>query len=359
MTLHTSTGKFITIVAHVLIWVVFGIAIFFYHPLFSSIDIPLQAIAAQGVTLILLIAAFYLNATILVPRFLLKSHTVYYFLVLIAVVIVIVLINDWVYLSFSSEQPLDQVTQMARPPRLHNTDHLSHLERPTIIITALVLGIGTSITAIQKWQKDRQKREELEKEKVSSELSFLKAQINPHFFFNTMNNIYALTTVDAELAGKAIHQLSRMMRYLLYDTQSGHTMLSKEIAFVKDYISLMQLRLTDAVKLNICTPPNVEDIPLAPMIFLPFVENAFKHGVRATQPSHIDISILQDNKLLDMTVKNSVIKDNSVSLDTSSGIGLVNTKRRLDLLYPGKYTLDINELNADNEYTVHLVLNLS
>ena len=229
----------------------------------------------------------------------------------------------------------------------------------TIIITALVLGISTSITTIQKWQKDKQEREELEKDKVTSELSFLKAQINPHFFFNTLNNIYALTQVDADVAGKAIHQLSRMMRYLLYDTQQGHTMLSQEIAFVKDYISLMQLRLTDVVKINIDTPPNLKDVPLAPMIFLPFVENAFKHGVSATQQSHIDIIILQKDKVLDLTVKNSIMKDNSVSLDTNSGIGLVNTRRRLDLLYPGKYKLDISELNANNEYTVHLILDLS
>jgi sensor histidine kinase YesM len=223
----------------------------------------------------------------------------------------------------------------------------------------LVLGISTSVTVIQKWQKDKQEREELEKDKVTSELSFLKAQINPHFFFNTLNNIYALTVVDAEVAGKAIHQLSRMMRYLLYDTQQGHTMLSQEIAFVKDYISLMQLRLTDVVKVNIDTPANLQDMPLAPMIFLPFVENAFKHGVSATQQSHIDIIIFQKGKVLDLTVKNSIIKDNSVSLDTNSGIGLVNTRRRLDLLYPGKYKLNISELNAANEYTVHLVLDLS
>ncbi|HVX52109.1 MAG TPA: histidine kinase [Chitinophagaceae bacterium] len=356
---HSSTSKLITIVAHILIWVVFGIAIFFYHPLFSGIDIPLQTLAAQIVTLFMLIAAFYLNASILVPRLLLKNRTIYYFLMLIAIVFVIVLINDWVYMTLSPEQPLELAPQGLKFPRLNKPDHLSHLERPTIIISALVLGIGTSITAIQKWQTDRHKREALEKEKVTSELSFLKAQINPHFFFNTMNNIYALTAVDAELAGKAIHQLSRMMRYLLYDTQPGHTMLSQEIAFVKDYISLMQLRLTDAVMLTIDTPENLVDMPLAPMILLPFVENAFKHGVRPTQPSYINITILQQDKMLDFTVKNSVMRDNSVSLDTNSGIGLVNTKRRLDLLYPGRYRLDINAPDAGNEYTVHLALNLS
>lgn len=346
---------------HILIWAVFGIAIFFYHPLFSNIDTPVQALAAQAVTLGLLIIAFYVNAFILVPRLLLNSRTVYYFLALIAIITAIVLINNWVFLGFAQPGPLaDQAPQWGKLPRLHNQPgHLSHLERPTIIICALVLGTGTSITAIQKWQKDKQKREELEKDKVTSELSFLKAQVNPHFFFNTLNNIYALTALDADLAGKAIHQLSRMMRYLLYGTQHGHTMLSQEIAFVKDYISLMQLRLTDAVTITVDIQPNLPDMPLAPMIFLPFVENAFKHGISATQPSYINISITQNDKVLDMLVKNSVMKDNSVSLDTNSGIGLVNTKRRLDLLYPGKYKLDIGGQHAGNEYSVHLVLDLS
>ena len=221
------------------------------------------------------------------------------------------------------------------------------------------MGISTAITAIQKWQKDNQARKELEKDKVTSELSFLKAQINPHFFFNTLNNIYVLTAVDPKVAGEAIHQLSKMMRYLIYDTQKGDTMLSKEIAFVKNYISLMKLRLTDVVKINVDIPANLQDMPLAPMIFLPFVENAFKHGISATRQSYINIIISQKDKMLDLKVNNSIMKDNTISLDTNSGIGLVNTRRRLDLLYPGKYKLDISGHDAASEYSVHLVLDLS
>lgn len=357
MNLARSNGKLVIILAHVLIWAVFGIAIFFYHPLFSGIDIPLQAWITQSITLGLLIIAFYINAAFLVPRFLLKNHAAYYFVMVIALVATIVFIIGWAD-ALDPHQPFKQVADFVKAPRL-KPNRSSHIERPTIILTALVLGIGTSIAVIQKWQKDKQMREELEKEKVTSELSFLKAQINPHFFFNTLNNIYALTTVDGALAGKAIHQLSRMMRYFLDGTQPGHTMLSQEIAFVKDYISLMQLRVTDVVMVSIDTPTHLIDMPLAPMIFLPFVENAFKHGVTATQSSHINIIILQKGKMLDLTVKNSIIKGKSVSLDTNSGIGLANTKRRLDLLYPGKYTLDINEMNVNSEYTVHLILDLS
>ncbi|MBS1528957.1 MAG: histidine kinase [Bacteroidetes bacterium] len=358
-------SKLIAVLAHILVWAVLGLAIFYYQPFFSGIDIPYQFWIRQTVVLGLLVIAFYVNAFVLVPRFLLKNHTGYYFVIIIGIVAAIVFINGWVDRALNLHQLFEEAfhkrgAQQAlrhRPPKGQRNGGM--IDTLTLTISALVIGISTSMTTIQKWQKDKQAREELEKDKVTSELSFLKAQINPHFFFNTLNNIYALTLVDGEIAGKAIHQLSRMMRYLLYDTQSGQTMLSQEIAFVKDYISLMKLRLTDAVQVNIDTPSDLKDLPLAPMIFLPFVENAFKHGVSATQKSHIDIVVRQKENVLDLTVKNSIMKDNSVSLDTNSGIGLVNTRRRLDLLYPGKYKLDITEQNAANEYVVHLILDLS
>jgi len=361
-----SKSRLITIVVHILIWGVFGLAIFFYQPFLSGIDIPYQFWIKQIIVLGLLVVAFYINSLILVPRFLLKNHNqYYYFLIIVCMVVAIVFLTGWVDRALNLHQLFDAAfhkrgqEQALKHHGPRQGGRGGVIDMLTISVCALVLGISTSMTTIQKWQKDKQEREELEKDKVTSELSFLKAQINPHFFFNTLNNIYALTQIDADVAGKAIHQLSRMMRYLLYDTQQGHTMLSQEVAFVKDYISLMQLRLTDVVKININIPINLKDLPLAPMIFLPFVENAFKHGVSATQQSHIDITIVQEDKILDLTVKNSIMKDNSVSLDTNSGIGLVNTRRRLDLLYPGKYTLDVSELNADNEYTVHLTLDLS
>ena len=363
MTAHPFNSKLVTILAHVLVWLVFGIAMFFYHPLFSGIEISYQAWIRQAVTLILLVTAFYVNVAILVPRFLLNNQLAYYFAMIIVLIASIAFINREMENALESRQVFPENTQGRETGFIKTAPGMMPgqrrpIDRPTIIIIALVLGIGTSITAIQKWQKDKQKREELEKEKVTSELSFLKAQINPHFFFNTLNNIYVLTQVDADKAGKAIHQLSHMMRYLLYETQQGQTMLSREIAFVKDYISLVQLRLTDLVVVTIHTPPDLLDMPMAPMMLLPFVENAFKHGVSATQPSHVNILVLQRGGILDITVKNSTMKDNSISLDTDSGIGLMNTRRRLDLLYPGKYTLDICELNAANEYTVHLMLDL-
>ncbi|HTE00409.1 MAG TPA: histidine kinase [Mucilaginibacter sp.] len=357
MIVPKSKSRLITILIHILIWGVFGM-IYFLPPLSYNIVVPYQLWIKQGIMLSLLISAYYLNSFVLVPKFLLKNSTGIYFIIVIGIAAAIVLINIYADQLLNIRQLMEAAFHKSGPQK-HRGGRDHGWDLALVAIIALVLGVSTSVTAIQKWQKDQQARQELEQDKVTSELSFLKAQINPHFFFNTLNNIYALTQVDADIAGKAIHQLSRMMRYLLYDTQQGHTLLSQEIAFVKDYISLMQLRLTDVVKVTFNSPANLNDLPIAPMIFVPFVENAFKHGVSATLQSNIDINIEQTGKTLNLTVKNSIINDNSVSLDTNSGIGLVNTRRRLDLLYPGKYRLDITELNANNEYTVHLTLDLS
>ena len=354
---------------HVMVWAVFGL--YFYRQLFiSDADIPFQYWINQTITLSLLAIVFYLNSSLFVPRLLFKNHTALYVLLIIVIIAAIAFMNRWVdnmfpiYQSpeariFNPGQATATESLRLRPPRGDKGFHFRLGDLLTVIISVLVIGISTTITALQKWQKDNQERKELEKEKLRSELSFLKAQINPHFFFNTLNNIYVLTETDPKVAGKAIHQLSKMMRYLLYDTQQGQNMLSQEIAFIKNYISLMQLRLTDVVKINFETPANLQDMPLAPMILLPFVENAFKHGISATQQSYVNIIVLQKDKKLDVLVNNSIIEGNNTGLETNSGIGLVNTRRRLDLLYPGKYKLDISGSDAANEYSVHLVIDLS
>ena len=364
---QSSYSKLNSIAIHAMVWAVLGL--YFYRQLFfSDADIPYQYWIKQTVTLSLLVIVFYFNSFVLVPRFLLKNHTVFYFVIVIGIIAAITIINRWLDNVLSPFQFTDAEFYKRnpapgllrhRPPQRETGYHFKMGDLFTIIISALVIGISTIMTTVQKFQKDNQERKELEKDKITTELSLLKAQINPHFFFNTLNNIYALTEVDPKVAGEAIHQLSKMMRYLLYDTQRGDTLLSQEIAFVKNYISLMQLRLTDLVKVNVDIPANLQDMPLTPMIFLPFVENAFKHGVSTTEQSFINVIISQKDKLLDLTVINSIKKDNSVSLDINNGIGLLNTRRRLDLLYPGKYKLDISESNAANKYSVHLVLDLS
>jgi len=356
-----SKSKVITVLIHVLAWAVFGMLLFFFQPLTWNISLPYQLWIKQNIIFCLLVVVFYFNSEIIVPHFLLKNKTVAYLLIVVGVTTIIVLINGYVDEWLKLPQLMDAAFHKGAPHHHHDPHREWELGMiaPMIGTCALVLGISTSITVMEKWQKDRVVHQEMEQDRISSELSFLKAQINPHFFFNTLNNIYALTHINVDTSRKAIHQLSRMMRYVLYDTQNATTQLSQEIAFVKDYISLMQLRLTDAVKIEFISPDSLKDMAIAPMIFLPFIENAFKHGVSATNPSSIEINIGQQNSVVDLRVVNTVIKEQNNNLEAGSGIGLNNTRRRLDLLYPGKHTLEITEDAAANTYAVHLTLDLS
>ena len=361
MLFFNTNSRSITILIHVLTWTGFGLLLSFF-PLSWNIIVPYQVWIKQGIVLLSLIAVFYLNARILVPKLLLKNKNGLYFLAIIALGLIVVLVSTYTDNWFEIPRLVDEAFhKKGPPPRVHHKDHSYDASTIAAMVTAsaLVIGVGTSITAVQKWQNDRQLHQQMEQEKISSELSFLKAQINPHFFFNTLNNIYALTHIDVNTSRKAIHQLSRMMRYVLYDTQNSTTMLSQEIAFVNDYISLMQLRLTDVVKINFTSPALLKDAAVAPMIFLPFIENAFKHGVSTTQQSFIDIAIEQESQLITLRVDNTIIKEQNNSLEQGSGIGLNNTRRRLDLLYPEKYTLLIDEDADANIYSVNLTLNLS
>jgi two-component system LytT family sensor kinase len=228
------------------------------------------------------------------------------------------------------------------------------------LTTLLVLGISTAIRVVQNWQQDARTRQDLEQQRVNAELSMLKAQINPHFFFNTLNNIYSLTLSDGDKARAALHRLSRMMRYVLYDTTSGTTLLSQEADFIRDYIDLMQLRLTDRVTITFERPEPLKDVPIAPMLLLPFIENAFKHGVAATAASHIHIALRQPAAyVVELEVRNSRLPKPTADMAGSNGIGLVNTRRRLDLLYPGEFALQVDEHTPEDEFRVLLTIQVA
>jgi len=357
MTFLRSKSTLVNILIQTLIWVVLGTVLLFNQPLGWGIDVPYQFWIKQNLFFIILIAAYYLNAYYFVPEFLLKNRSRIYFLLIALVIAVIMAFMSW----FDKYLELPRLFVEAFMKKKNSLKHLENKQGYdilTLAISALVLGISTSITTTQIWQKDRQRNQEMEQEKISSELSFLKAQINPHFFFNTLNNIYALTVVNVETSRTAIHQLSRMMRYVLYDTQNSTALLSQEIAFIKDYISLMQLRLTEKVTVKFITPQPLKDFAVAPMLFLTFVENAFKHGVSDTLPSTIDVIIEQNDNKISLIVKNEVFKANGHNIEENQGIGLNNTIRRLDLLYKGRYTLKVDDGGEGNTYIVNLSINL-
>ncbi|RYE20511.1 MAG: sensor histidine kinase, partial [Sphingobacteriaceae bacterium] len=227
-----------------------------------------------------------------------------------------------------------------------------------LVITLIVYGISTIMAVAQKIQKDNLQEQNLEKQKVLAELSFLKTQINPHFFFNVLHTIYALIDQDISLAKESVYTLSHMMRYVLYETGNDTTTIEKEIAFIDDYIKLMNLRLNSRVQIIFDKPNTFKNAELAPMLFLPYVENAYKHGISLDHPSYIYIGLEQKNNVLEFEVRNSLFTEKADHLEQSNGIGLTNTKRRLDLLYPEKHDLQIFQDTSAQEFSVKLKLDL-
>jgi LytS/YehU family sensor histidine kinase len=193
-----------------------------------------------------------------------------------------------------------------------------------------------------------------EEGKLKAELSYLKAQINPHFLFNTLNSIYALTVKRSDNAPESITKLSSIMRYSITDAAQDFVALDKELNYINAYIELEKLRLTDKVKLNYTVNGDPAGKQIAPLIFIPFIENAFKYGVSTQENSEIKISIVIGKNDLNLTVENTKVRaDNKNKL----GLGITNTKKRLSLLYPGKHTLEIND--AEKKFSVKLNLTLN
>jgi len=356
MLFQRPNSRFLSIFMQVLIWLVFAFSFLLYQP--SEIVLPYQLWIKQLLFAIMVAGAYYTNAIILVPRFLLNNRIIAYWGLIILMILGVLFINDQVDKQFGLRLLMDEAFHHANPSKRHG--HFNPDEIFGSFILALILGISTSITTIQKWQADKQHNQLLKEEKTSSELAFLKAQINPHFFFNTLNNIYALTYEDAETSRIAILQLSQMMRYLLYDTKQEFTQLSEELTFLKGYVELMRLRLTKTVNMRFEYPEQVSNVLVAPMLFLPFIENAFKHGISVNEPSEILIQISLENKTLGLYIKNHIVKfqKNAVT-EEYGGIGLENIQRRLELLYPDQYQLYVKESIDTMEYIVELSINLS
>lgn len=347
---------YITVLLHLLLWMLFAFILLFYHPLSWNITLPYQFWIKQCCVLLMLVMVFYLNSHVLVPELLLKNKNLAFVLIILGISMLagplIRTVDDFLNLPELMDKAFNEIAMPKLPKRGDRLDMF------LIMMTLLIVGISTSFTLIRKWQFDKQFREALEKEKIGSELSFLKAQINPHFFFNTLNNIYALTHVDIDGSRKALHKLSRMMRYLLYETQVDATPLSKEISFIVDYIELMKLRLQESAKVTFEGPLPDQELQIAPMLFLPYIENAFKHGVSAIEPSVIAIELSLEDQVLDFKVRNSIFNENTELTDTYGGIGLSNTKRRLELLYPGQYTFSALKSEDAKEFIVHLTIKL-
>jgi len=329
---------------HALGWLLFGFILLFYIPLTWNIILPSFFWIWQSILLTIMIFLFYFNAKLIVPQTIIKDK-ISLFLLWIFLVILAMQLLSFFYTSYTDKHY--KIDGLLLFKRFRNPV----FDNFVFMMTLLILGISTSWSLLEHWQNAAQHKQQLEQDKTMAELSMLKAQINPHFFFNSLNSIYSLTYLNIEDSRNALHTLSRMMRYLLYSTEGERTTLEKEVVFLKDYIALMKLRAN--CKLNIITKfhENLKDYPIAPMLLLPLVENAFKHGVHATDKSEISIVLEQKEANLEFEVENTFFKK-PISLDIG-GIGLTNTKRRLQLIYPNKHSM-IAEINEKGNYKVNL-----
>ncbi len=303
---------------------------------------------------------FYVNYLWLIPLILHKGRWPMYIAVMLALVIAVHFVSNY---AFQKAFPPPPAVEQHMRESDHRRDYQGR-KRPSwarmaaynYFITAfLVTGFAVGLRSVEQSIKKEREIKELEKEKLNSELALLKNQVSPHFFFNTLNNIYSLIEINKKDAQGAVLSLSKMMRYMLYESEQGNTKLSRELEFMKVYIDLMKLRINDKVRLTIEFPEEYDDIDIPPLLFIPFIENAFKHGVSYQNDSFIRIKLTREGDVIRFTTANSLSGGNNGSSQSNSGIGLENVRKRLALLYPGKHDLGIT--NDGSVYSVELKIN--
>lgn len=257
------------------------------------------------------------------------------------------------------EQPHANPQKYGTPPPMRNQN--PPRQRPPrelppyiwfVVISILIVGFDTGLRISVKWVSSEQMRIIVEKENMQTQLAFLRNQVSPHFFMNTLNNIHSLIDYDTREAKESIIRLSKLMRHLLYDSEAEKIPFQKEIDFIKSYVDLMRLRYSDQAKIELRLPPQIPDISIPPLLFTSFVENAFKHGASKQASMLIVISFAYEGEKLRFQIRNNHAQ-NSIKED-HVGIGITNSKKRLNLLYGDLYTLNIED--SEDEFVVNLII---
>jgi len=275
---------------------------------------------------------FYANTIIFIPKVLGRKKIVLYFVIIIASIILISLAGGYMQILLNQDYGIKPGIY----DRAFNTG---------IICSILTLVISSSIKVTNEWLRNQQLMKSAENEKLNAELNFLKSQVNPHFIFNALNNIYSLENKKSPDTGPAILKLSELMRYMLYETGAEFVSLEKEIDYLKNYIELQKLGLSKEIRVNFKIEGDFNNKKIRPMVLIPLVENVFKHGVSYLGNSELFILIKISGNQLEITTKNPV-NGNGPRADKKAGIGLTNLLKRLDLLYNGNHKIDISTENG-------------
>jgi two-component system LytT family sensor kinase len=346
MRLSAPDKKRVVISLHIGVWLI----LFILPQILVSADAFPDFKVYLGIFLRTLIFAiiFYVNYLWLIPKFLNRSKGLLY---LFSLVVMINLLYFMMDLSFhlmpndtNAESPF---RELPNQPLQSGDEGLipskKMLGYSYFVTTVIMSGFAIGLKYSEVMRQNERERKELEEEMLNSELALLKNQISPHFFFNTLNNIYSLIGINTDDAKESVLNLSKLMRYLLYESEHGNTMLSREIDFMKNYIDLMKLRLSNKITLNVALPEDYKDIEIPPLLFIPFIENAFKHGTSFQGSSIITISMEVKGGSIVFKTQNSINKSNETGPVADSGIGLDNIRKRLNLLFPKNHELVIEE----------------
>lgn len=336
----TSSTNF-RILSHVLFWI--GYIIFFYlqFSLYSDKFNSVGAISSLSLTAVVDILAAYFTVYFLLPQFLFKRKYLLFAALFILSAALAIIIQRVIVYYISYPIFYGEEASAWSSSEMNTFWHINPFYSFINIYT--VVSVFAVIKLLKYWYKNQQTKAELESKNKTSELALLRTQLNPHFLFNTLNNIDTLISTNQEKASDAVIKLSEIMRFMLYEANSDRIPLDKEINYLESYISLQQMRLKSPFFVNFKNDVSCTGLSIAPMLFIPFVENAFKHGLKNIVTPGIDISLNCENGVINFEVVNRYSDAEVQNKDATSGIGLINTQKRLELLYPNLYTLDISK----------------
>ena len=290
---------------------------------------------------------FVINNFVLIPRLLLRNRYSWYFISTALLIVVIWLWQAYDFMMFvqRTHRPMRHVGP--KPPLVAFPLFLH------FVYDLLTIGINLSTALIFRQYDDRLEQESLRKENAESQLTYLKGQINPHFYMNMLNNIHGMIEMDPVRAQDMVLDMSRLMRYMLYESSKPRVPLKSEVEFLKDYLQIMRQRYPESIieiKADFPDYPLMDGIEVPPLIFLVFIENSFKHGISYTRHSHVYVSLATKDGTIHFRCINSV---HGVAKE-SSGIGLQNVRKRLALIYNDRALLDT--IQTEDSYTVNLTI---
>ena len=331
---------------YLMVWMVIILVPVLNSKMLEEVHVSLENILIAWLKIAPYLLIFIIHNSLIAPRLLLRKHRYVWYLVVNLLTITAVFSLVAIYEKYA---PYD-----TEPYILNGKASFTDLAIYwNILLGFFMTGLNMGIKLLYRSLRDEQQMEELKRQNLQAEMDYLRYQINPHFFMNTLNNIHALIDIDTEYAKSAVIELSKMMRYVLYETGSETISLKKDIQFIENYIELMRIRYDSSIDICLDYPATIPNkVAIPPLLLIVFVENAFKHGVSYNHASFIHIRIGYRDDAVTAVISNS---RHEKSRPGTTGIGLENVKKRLALIYQDNYTLSIDDSDPA-VYTVKLII---